>query len=121
MSRLRETLWLAAGGRCSYCQVKLTLRQATLDEVVPRSKGGKRNKTNSVIACRTCNSMKGDKSVEEFFEYMRTSYNEHGRRHTSSRRGTPVPLPPDRAKWKRHFGDWDGNPLTARTLGEYLS
>lgn len=46
---------------CQYCESQLARRQATIDHVVPLSKGGKTKWTNIVTACAPCNSNKGDK------------------------------------------------------------
>lgn len=48
--------------RCVYCGSR---RELTLDHVIPKSKGGKSTWTNLVTACKSCNSHKGDMSVEE--------------------------------------------------------
>ncbi|GAA2092864.1 MULTISPECIES: HNH endonuclease [Brevibacterium] len=47
--------------RCAYCG-----RSAeTVDHVMPRSRGGQNTWTNLVACCRTCNSLKGDRTPEE--------------------------------------------------------
>ena len=46
---------------CQYCARKLSLTSATLDHVIPRSKGGKTNFGNIVASCSPCNKKKGDK------------------------------------------------------------
>jgi 5-methylcytosine-specific restriction endonuclease McrA len=38
---------------------------ATLDHVVPRSKGGTDDESNLVVACYPCNQRKGDESVDK--------------------------------------------------------
>ncbi|MDN5917381.1 MAG: HNH endonuclease [Pseudonocardia sp.] len=49
------------GRRCAYCG----RRADTIDHVIPRSRGGKHSWENCVAACRTCNSRKADRLVEE--------------------------------------------------------
>jgi len=49
------------GRRCAYC----SRRADTIDHVVPRSRGGPHTWENCVAACRTCNSRKADKLLEE--------------------------------------------------------
>lgn len=44
---------------CQYCDLKLTRATATLDHVVPISKGGKTTFDNVVTSCQPCNSSKG--------------------------------------------------------------
>lgn len=47
---------------CQYCGKKLTLKDATVDHVIPRSKGGKTIWSNVVTACAGCNRKKGDRT-----------------------------------------------------------
>jgi 5-methylcytosine-specific restriction endonuclease McrA len=49
------------GRRCAYCGK----RADTIDHVVPRSRGGTHSWDNCVAACRTCNSRKADRLVDE--------------------------------------------------------
>lgn len=50
---------------CQYCGVQLTTKTATLDHIVPRSKGGTNDWTNIVTCCKECNCKKADKTLEE--------------------------------------------------------
>ena len=52
--------WMRSDGMCFYCGVKLKRRFATVDHVVPRSKGGSEQRQNLVLACRRCNERKRD-------------------------------------------------------------
>lgn len=61
----RQNIYLRDGGKCQYCQEKVPLEEATFDHVVPRSKGGKTNWTNIVIACQDCNLKKGSRTPEQ--------------------------------------------------------
>lgn len=57
--------------RCRYCAVLVSWKArrgknaATYDHVIPVSKGGGNSLENVVVACRTCNTSKGDRSPEE--------------------------------------------------------
>jgi hypothetical protein len=51
-------------GSCVYCGAKGSL---AVDHLIPRSRGGPDSGDNAVMACRTCNSSKGDKGVYEWF------------------------------------------------------
>lgn len=57
-------------GRCAYCCIAMswdtTATGATVDHVVPISKGGKNKRGNLVLACRRCNNAKADMDAEEF-------------------------------------------------------
>lgn len=62
------------GPYCFYCGIKVVKPRgekpksnwATVDHVIPRSKGGTRSDDNSVLACYRCNTLKGNKTLEEF-------------------------------------------------------
>ncbi len=45
---------------CYYCDSKISVGDATWDHVIPKSKGGTRSPENLVLACKPCNSRKGD-------------------------------------------------------------
>lgn len=64
-SRTR-TLHAAQNGRCFYCDKPVSITGATKDHMVPKSKGGSDSMTNLVMACRGCNTAKGDMSKDEF-------------------------------------------------------
>src|ERR1700754_1079185 len=49
------------GRRCAYCDK----RADTIDHVIPRSRGGTHTWDNCVAACRSCNSRKADRLIEE--------------------------------------------------------
>lgn len=52
--------------RCTYCRATLTLEEATIDHIVPLSRGGSRNGwRNMVLSCLPCNQRKGDKLLDE--------------------------------------------------------
>ena len=57
------------GRRCAYC----ARRADTIDHVIPRSRGGKHSWENCVAACRTCNSRKADRLIEELGWTLRTT------------------------------------------------
>src|SRR5271157_1212081 len=51
---------------CRYCRLELTRDEATVEHIVPRSRGGKNARSNFDITCYDCNVNKGDLSEEEF-------------------------------------------------------
>ena len=58
-------VFIRDGGSCQYCGKKLTKSIATLDHVVPKSKGGVVEWDNIVLSCMSCNQKKGSRSLEE--------------------------------------------------------
>jgi hypothetical protein len=90
------TLMPKFGGCCVYCATEVRLstlgpddRRATFDHEIPKCRGGGDGE-NLVLACRRCNTAKGDMTGVEFRELLRTqrlpqSYVEH-RTHKKLRR-----------------------------------
>jgi hypothetical protein len=50
---------LARSNKCHWCKCVLTAPTATLDHLVPLSKGGLDNPNNWVLACEPCNTKRG--------------------------------------------------------------
>ena len=50
---------------CQYCRTKLRGGEATLDHVIPRSKGGTTCWNNIVTCCTKCNRKKGGRTPSE--------------------------------------------------------
>jgi DNA-directed RNA polymerase subunit RPC12/RpoP len=50
--------------RCRYCGKKVNKNNRVIDHIVPWSKGGRNNEENLVVACKECNSEKGDNLLE---------------------------------------------------------
>lgn len=78
--KLFEEVFARHGGRCAYCGVA-TRRLAkglsrapdlaTLDHVVPRSRGGPLSRDNLVLACQGCNNRRGVMDAEAFAALVR--------------------------------------------------
>jgi 5-methylcytosine-specific restriction endonuclease McrA len=55
--------------KCAYCGAEnITL---TVDHIIPLSKGGSNYISNIVPACRSCNSRKRDKDLEDFLDEIK--------------------------------------------------
>jgi hypothetical protein len=78
----RQYVWEKSGGLCWYCGARLYYRDEadtkfkkrlvfTADHLHPRAHGG-RGRANKVPACRSCNSYKGSRSVEQFRQWVHT-------------------------------------------------
>ena len=50
--------------RCAYCGKFGTPTELTLDHVIPKSLGGKKNWTNTIACCGFCNRKKGNKFIK---------------------------------------------------------
>lgn len=61
----RRSLFNRDGGICQYCGTEVSKYSFTVDHVVPRSKGGKSDWKNMVVACRECNNRKDDMTLHE--------------------------------------------------------
>jgi 5-methylcytosine-specific restriction endonuclease McrA len=57
----KSNIYLRDQYKCLYCGTGVTRKEATLDHVVPISRGGKTNFENIVTACGPCNFSKGNK------------------------------------------------------------
>ena len=62
----RLAIYDKSGYRCHYCGTCLTYDTATIDHIIARENGGQNNDENLVMACRSCNSRKNKKTLEEF-------------------------------------------------------
>ena len=69
-SKKRRLLHEQQNGMCKYCEQEVTLAEATLDHVRPRSMGGTNELSNLVLACPTCNVAKGDKWGNELDAWL---------------------------------------------------
>ena len=65
---VKRATFRECGRRCVYCGRGLGLEHATLDHVIPLSRGGSHDPGNLVAACQPCNQRKGALLPTEFFE-----------------------------------------------------
>jgi 5-methylcytosine-specific restriction endonuclease McrA len=56
---------------CVYCGNGPEDSILTLDHLIPQELGGENEVKNLVTCCKTCNSMKGAKTIRQFFVYLR--------------------------------------------------
>ncbi len=59
----REKVFERDSFKCHYCQKQLTRFTATLDHILPVSRGGNNSLGNLVTACLHCNSRRGNRPV----------------------------------------------------------
>ena len=55
-----KQLLLLRGGKCFYCRGTLTLTRASLEHVLPSSKGGTEELDNLCVCCREINQLLAD-------------------------------------------------------------
>jgi len=60
-----KNLWDRDEGRCQYTGRKLTPNEGNIDHVIPKSRGGKTNWSNCVLAHKDVNAAKGDRTPQE--------------------------------------------------------
>ncbi len=57
---------------CQYCNQHFRANELTVDHVVPKSRGGRTDWRNCVIACRKCNHRKGNGLLQELGMTLRS-------------------------------------------------
>ena len=57
---------------CQYCGQSPSVTELTVDHVTPRSRGGQSTWENCVLACRTCNRRKADRTLQQAGMKLRT-------------------------------------------------
>lgn len=62
-------VWLEQKGRCWYCNCHISASKGCCDHQTPMSRGGKDERNNIVLCCRTCNTRKGAKTLDEYRSY----------------------------------------------------
>jgi 5-methylcytosine-specific restriction endonuclease McrA len=60
LTRAKRALWKAQKGLCNWCKQKVKEKEATIDHLVPRSRGGSNKRENLVMSCIDCNSKRGN-------------------------------------------------------------
>lgn len=58
--------------KCFYCKRDVTSRNATIDHIIPVSKGGVGLQFNKVIACTWCNCRKANLNADLFVKWVRS-------------------------------------------------
>tara|TARA_R100000808_G_C2153667_1_gene164117 strand:+ start:1762 stop:2352 length:591 start_codon:yes stop_codon:yes gene_type:complete len=62
----KKNIVLRDHNTCQYCGTVVSLDKASIDHVLPSSRGGQYIWTNVATSCVTCNQSKGDKTPDEW-------------------------------------------------------
>lgn len=60
-----KNIWIRDNGICQYTGKKLTSKCGNIDHIIPKSRGGKTDWTNCVLAHKDINAKKANKTPEE--------------------------------------------------------
>lgn len=60
----KRNIWSRDMGECQYCAARIDLKEATIDHVMPKSRGGQNCWENVALACVSCNQLKGSTLLE---------------------------------------------------------
>lgn len=67
ISKFRKSIYgLNLYRPCSYCGIEIHISHASVDHIIPRSKGGSNQTGNLCICCHACNNQKGSSPKEEW-------------------------------------------------------
>ena len=61
----KQNVFIRDEYRCQYCGTDVKQKTASIDHIIPKSKGRKNSWLNTVCSCKNCNSFKGDKNLED--------------------------------------------------------
>ena len=70
-TKKRRAIYKRDDLQCVYCGNGPEDSILTLDHLVPQELGGTSQASNLVTCCKSCNSMKGSKTIRQFFIYLR--------------------------------------------------
>lgn len=60
-----KNIWIREQGKCAYTGKKLNPEEGNIDHLIPKSRGGRTDWLNCVLACKDINSKKGNLTPEE--------------------------------------------------------
>lgn len=62
--------------RCYYCGCLLHNIKIEIDHIIPKSKGRNGCVSNLCLSCKSCNRLKSDKTLKEFYKLILIQYPE---------------------------------------------
>ena len=87
MKRWKQLYGLSATFICPYCLKEFQLKNATVDHMLPSSRGGSSESYNLVYSCKFCNNQKGALTPDEYATWKTTLDNEVWKRLEFIRNG----------------------------------
>lgn len=69
----KRNLYQRDGGECQYCGKSVGMTSATIDHIIPRSRGGTNDWENVCLCCPDCNFAKGHKLLSEIGWTLRST------------------------------------------------
>lgn len=66
----RQKMFAMSGGNCAYCGNPIDVHTMHIDHAIPRSRGGKGNRSNSVASCPSCNLRKHNRTPDEYRQFI---------------------------------------------------
>lgn len=76
-SQIKRKLLKESNYKCNYCDKEITLDKATIDHIVPKSRGGGNGWGNLAVCCQSCNSSKYVKTLFEWANDLMEKYKYH--------------------------------------------
>lgn len=66
----RRIVYDESSGHCIYCGHLISLKQLSVDHIIPRSNGGTDSLENLICSCRICNNNKNDLSISQYIKTL---------------------------------------------------
>ena len=74
--KFRQQIFEAWDWKCAYCDAKLNSRNATIDHILPKYKGGHSVTANMCCCCSECNRFKGSEHLKDWYTIRYTYFSE---------------------------------------------
>lgn len=118
--RRRDILLNSQKGKCFWCEDDLVAESATLDELLPRYRGGTACWDNIVVSCRPCNLGRGD-FVAPAWSFLAVAEREKNRTNSPPSKGEDKPVTNNRLDSVSHDHGFDppraGSPASPAPEG----
>lgn len=71
MGKKKAAIYRMFDGECFYCKKKIPYQLATIEHIVPVSKGGTNKSYNLAICCAKVNNLRGNKPTKAAKDYLK--------------------------------------------------